>query len=134
MYADALLKPWLDAMRACLPGLELFDCHNHVGLRDPSGFTATLEELTESLALTGGRSVVMPAAEPDGYAAANRACAVAAAGEGSGLAAFTRVTPEDDPADMLADGLAHGARGLKLHPASDDFRLEDPRLDEVYRM
>ena len=34
---------------------------------------------------------------------------------------------------MLAEGLAAGACGVKLHGSSDEFELDDPRLDEVYR-
>ena len=134
MYADELLAPWLADLLAHFPGIELFDAHNHVGEHDPSGFTATLEELTGSLALTGGRSVVMPAAEPDGYDRANKTCAEAADGSGGRLTAFTRVTPDERPADMLEEGLGAGARGVKLHGSSDGFDLDDRRLDDVYRM
>ncbi|MFL6173228.1 MAG: amidohydrolase family protein [Marmoricola sp.] len=130
MYADHLLQPWFDQVLARTPGVELFDCHNHVGENDPSGFSATLTELETSLARTGGRGVVMPAAEPDGYARANATCAEAAR-RNPALVAFTRVVPAQEPASMLAEGLAHGARGVKLHPASDDFSLEDPRLEGV---
>lgn len=133
MYADELLRPWFAQAIERFPGLAIFDAHNHVGENDPSGFTATLEELEGSLAMTGGRSVVMPAAEPDGYREPNKGCAAAAA-RNDRLTAFTRLTPDDEPADLLADGLAAGARGVKLHGASDDFELEDPRLDEVYRV
>ncbi|HEY0905059.1 MAG TPA: amidohydrolase family protein [Marmoricola sp.] len=133
MYADELLRPWLGAMLPAVPGLALFDCHNHVGQNDPSGFTATLEELVGCLDLNGGRSVVMPTAEPHGYGRANADCAAAAAASGGRLTAFTRITPGEDPVDMLDQGLAAGARGVKLHGASDDFVLDDPRLREVYR-
>lgn len=133
MYADELLRPWFDQAVARFDGLALFDAHNHIGGHDPSGFTATLEELMGSLAMTGGRSVVMPAAEPGGYREPNKHCA-AVASRTDRLIAFTRVTPADDPADLLADGLAAGAAGVKLHGASDDFILEDPRLEVVYRI
>jgi predicted TIM-barrel fold metal-dependent hydrolase len=133
MYADELLHPWFEQAIERFPGIEVFDAHNHVGENDPSGFTATLPELEASVAMIGGRSVVMPAAEPDGYAEPNKQCAAAAA-RNSALTAFTRVTPDSNPADMLAEGLAAGARGVKLHGASDDFTLEDPRLEEVYRI
>jgi predicted TIM-barrel fold metal-dependent hydrolase len=133
MYADELLQPWLDRVVERVGGADLFDCHNHVGENDPSGFTATLAELEGSLALAHGRSVVMPAAEPGGYAAPNKSCAAAAEASDGVLTAFTRVTPDEDPVDMLAEGLAAGARGVKLHAASDEFALEDPRLEEVYR-
>jgi hypothetical protein len=133
MYADELLRPWFDQAVERFTGLEVYDAHNHVGQNDPSGFTATLDELEDSLAMIRGRSIVMPAAEPDGYREPNKRCTTAA-GRTARLTAFTRVTPDDDPADLLADGLAAGARGVKLHGSSDDFTLEDPRLDEVYRI
>jgi len=133
MYADELLRPWFDQAVGRFSGLALFDAHNHVGENDPSGFTATMGELEGSLAITGGRSVVMPAAEPDGYREPNKQCAAVAA-RNDRLIAFTRVTPDDDPVDLLSEGLAMGARGVKLHSASDDFALEDPRLEEVYRI
>ena len=131
MYADHLLQPWFEHAAALVPGLELFDCHNHIGENDPSGFTATLAELEESVARTRGRAVVIPGAEPDGYATANKTC-TAAARDNPALVAFTRVTPGQDPTSMLAEGLADGSRGVKLHPASDEFDLEDPRLEGVY--
>jgi hypothetical protein len=71
MYADELLRPWLDALRPHVPDLELFDCHTHVGVNDPSGFSATQEQLIASLELSGSRAAVFPLKEPDGYGEAN---------------------------------------------------------------
>ena len=133
MYADELLRPWFDHIARRLDITDLFDCHNHVGMNDPSGFTATVEELEGSLAMTRGRSVVMPAAEPDGYAEPNKQCAAWAARSRT-LTALARLTPTEHPADMLTEALASGARGVKLHGSSDEFDLEDPRLAEVYRI
>lgn len=128
MYADALLRPWLDALLAAWPDVRLFDAHTHVGEHDPSGITATVAELLESCRLAGSRAVVFPLSEPEGYAAANLRCARAAADSDGALVAFARVTPYDRPAELLDEALAAGARGLKLHPSSDDFDLDDPRL------
>ena len=134
MYADDLLVPWLDEVLGLVPDTDLFDCHNHVGERDPSGFSATRAELETSLSLMGGRSVVTPAADPTGYGEANKACAAATAESSGRLVAFTRVKPDDRPGDMLAEGLSTGARGVKLHGSSDGFDLDDPRLDAVYEI
>jgi len=133
VYADELLQPWLRRIVDRVPGVDLFDAHNHVGEQDPSGFSATLAELEGSLRIAGGRSVVMPLADPDGYAEPNKACATAAESSDGLLTAFTRLTPDEHPADMLDEGLGSGARGVKLHGSSDEFSLEDPRLEEVYR-
>ena len=133
MYADHLLKPWTDRILTDLPGAAVFDCHTHVGGHDPSGFTATVEELEQSVAITGGRAAVFSMAEPEGYADANRRCTDAADSSGGRLVALTRLTPTQHPAEMLAEGLAAGARGVKLHGASDEFDLDDARLEPVYR-
>jgi hypothetical protein len=99
-----------------------------VGDNDPSGFTATVAELEDSLRSCGGRAVVFPLSEPDGYEKANLRCAAAAARSDGRLVAFARVAPGDRPRRLLEAALEAGAMGLKLHPSSDEFDLEDPRL------
>jgi hypothetical protein len=128
MYADHLLGPWLDRMLAEYPTVRIFDSHTHVGDNDPSGITATIEELAGAAELCGARAAVFPLSEPDGYARANQRCAEAAARSDGRLVAFVRVTPAARPEDLLAEGLEAGARGLKLHPSSDEFSIDDPRL------
>jgi uncharacterized protein len=128
MYADHLLRPWLEAMLAQHPTVRIFDAHTHVGQNDPSGFSATVAELEDSLRACHGRAVVFPLAEPEGYEEANLRCASAAHGSDGRLVAFARVTPQDRPHELLESALAVGARGLKLHPSSDEFALDDPRL------
>jgi uncharacterized protein len=130
MYADHLLHPWLDVMVAEHRGVRIFDGHTHVGDHDPSGFTATIAELEESLRACDGRAAVFPLAEPDGYEKANLRCA-SAARTSDRLVAFARVTPHDRPRQLLESALEAGAQGLKLHPSSDEFDLDDPRLDEA---
>ncbi|HEV2796487.1 MAG TPA: amidohydrolase family protein, partial [Nocardioides sp.] len=131
MYADELLKPWLDALTSALPPMPLVDAHTHVGQHDPSGFAVELEQLTSSLELIDGRAVVFPLSEPEGYRQANLTCADAAASSDGRLTAFVRLTPDEDPAELFEQGLAAGAGGVKLHPASDEFAVDDPRLDGV---
>jgi uncharacterized protein len=132
MYADELLKPWLDALTDALPPMPLVDAHTHIGRHDPSGFAVDLEQLTGSLDLIGGRAVVFPLSEPAGYRQANLTCAEAAASSDGRLSAFVRLTPDQAPDDLLEEGLAAGVRGVKLHPASDEFAIDDPRLQDVY--
>jgi uncharacterized protein len=131
MYADELLVPWLDVLREEVPELEVYDAHTHVGTHDPSGFSATPDELLHSLALCDGRALVFPLTEPDGYREANRRTCELAASSGGRLAALARVTPTQDPVRLLTEALEAGARGVKLHLSSDDFRLDDPRLEGV---
>lgn len=129
MYADELLLPWLERVRDELPAGTLFDLHTHVGEHDPSGFTATTDELLASLVLADARAAVFPLAEPAGYRTANLACADAAAQSDGRLVCFARTTPEEVAAGALEEALDAGARGIKLHLSSDGFRLDDTRLE-----
>src|SRR4051794_26459823 len=129
MDADHLLKPWLDRLLEELPGAPIFDAHTHIGEHDPSGFSATLDQLLGALEICDGRAAVFPLAEPAGYRAANLVCAEAATDHPERLVAFARVTPEDHPSQLLEEALSAGARGVKLHLSSDDFALADPRLE-----
>jgi len=131
MYADHLLEPWIRHAVADLPGLEIFDDHTHVGTHDPSGFSATMTELREGLALVDGRAAVFPMAEPEGYRDASVACAAAAADSDGTLVSFARITPHEEPDKLLHEALEAGARGVKLHLSSDEFELDDPRLEGV---
>jgi hypothetical protein len=134
MYADDLLQPWLNRMLEEYPGVRLYDSHTHVGDNDPSGMSATFDELEAALRLCDARGAVFPLSEPDGYEESNRRCVEAAARSGGRFIAFVRVTPDERPVTLLAEGLEAGARGLKLHPASDSFSLADPRLADTWAM
>jgi hypothetical protein len=134
VYADEVLKPWLDVLRPLVPDLKLFDCHTHIGMNDPSGFSVTREQLLESLELVGSRAAVFPLKEPDGYEEANLR-AIGLAGEhAETLVAFCRIDPADRPLELAQRAIAAGARGIKLHPDAEEFDIGDPRLDGVYHL
>jgi hypothetical protein len=132
MYADELLKPWLDVLCPEVPGLELFDCHTHIGVNDPSGFSVTREQLLESLRLAGSRAAVFPLKEPEGYEEANQRAIQLSEEHADELVAFCRIDPADRPMDLAEAAIASGARGIKLHPDGEEFDIGDPRLDDVY--
>lgn len=134
MYADEVLKPWFEAAQAAIPGLDLFDCHTHVGINDPSGFTATAEQLLGSLELSGGRAAVFPLKEPRGYEEPNhRVLQLAEESEGR-LVAFCRIDPADRPGELCRQAVEAGSKGIKLHPAGEEFDIGDSRLEEVYEL
>ena len=134
VYADHLLLPWHEAVMEQLPGIELFDAHTHTGFNDPDGFSCSAEQLVEGLELAHARAVIFTMQEPDGYPPANdRVIDEAAASDGR-LVAFCRLDPADDPLAEAERALARGARGIKLHPRAEQFRLADERLDSVYAL
>ena len=134
VYADQVLQPWLEAALALVPGAELFDAHTHTGSNDPDGFRATAGELIDGLDIAGARAVVFTTQEPDGYPAANdRIIAEAEASEGK-LVPFCRLDPADDPLPEAERALGRGAKGIKLHPRAEEFRLDDERLEPVFAL
>ena len=134
MYADDYLRPWHDAAVALIPGLELFDAHTHTGENDPDGIRCTADELLEGLELAGARAVVFTTQEPDGYSAANDRVIDEAERSGGRLVPFCRLDPADDPLREAERALARGARGIKLHPRAEQFRLDHERLEPVFAL
>lgn len=134
MYADEILLPWLRAALELVPGAELFDAHTHTGSNDPDGYKATAEQLVAGLDLAGARAVVFTSQEPEGYPPANdRVIAEAEVSEGK-LVPFCRVDPAADPLGEAERSLERGAKGIKLHPRAESFRLDDSRLEPLFAM
>jgi uncharacterized protein len=132
MYSDDLIAPWLDAALTPLPPLHLFDAHTHVGVEDPSGFSGLLSELSESLDRAAAAAAVFPLKEPGGYQEPNRRLIDAAAESDGALVAFARLDPAHSPLPEAESCVEAGARGLKLHPAGEEFDLGDSRLEDVF--
>jgi predicted TIM-barrel fold metal-dependent hydrolase len=134
VYADQVLRPWLDAARALVPGVALFDAHTHTGSNDPDGFKCTHEELIAGLDVADARAVVFTTQEPDGYREANDRIIAEAEASGGKLVPFCRVDPAAEPLAEAERALGAGARGIKLHPRAERFRLADERLEPVFAL
>jgi hypothetical protein len=133
VYADDLLRPWHDALIASLPPIDSFDAHTHTGSNDPDGFRSSPEELLEALGSIGARAAVFTMHEPDGYPAANDRVLAEAAASGGVLVPFCRLDPHaGDPAAEAERCLDAGARGIKLHPRAEQFRLEEPETEPIF--
>jgi predicted TIM-barrel fold metal-dependent hydrolase len=134
----AIFDPRLEALyrdgREVLgDGVEWFDAHTHIGQNDPDGRKATPEEIIAGLDQAGHqRALVFAMHEPDGYAPANDAVLRASAESGGRLLPLARVSPHHEDAVREAERcLEAGARGLKLHPRSDEFGLPHPAVEQV---
>lgn len=114
-------------------GAAWFDAHTHIGHNDPDGYTADPEDLLEALDVAGQRrALVFPMHEPDGYTEANDRVLEACRASGGRLEALVRVDPDRPGAvEEARRGLDAGARGVKLHPRSDDFGLPHPVVEEI---
>src|SRR3954452_20605399 len=143
---DDVVVPLLESARAVLPAdTRWTDAHTHTGFNDPDGITGSAEELLAGLDRAGvARAVVFTTAEPAGYPPANDRVLAEARASGGGVVGFVRGGPHaagpDAPTSRGAPtppaplteprrGFAAGARGIKLHPRSDDFALPPPEVE-----
>jgi predicted TIM-barrel fold metal-dependent hydrolase len=111
-------------------GVAVFDVHSHTGV-DIDGSTRTCEEQVEALAEIGGRSVIFPFCVTGGYEAENRRVVEESRSHPDTLVPFARLDPRVATAADAADALAAGARGFKLHPRAEDFRLDHPGVEAI---
>lgn len=133
MYADDLLRPWHDALVSSLPPIPSFDAHTHTGSNDPDGFKCSADELLAALGEIGSRAAVFTMHEPGGYPEANDRILGEAAASNGVLVPFCRLDPHSsDPAGEAERCLDLGARGIKLHPRAEQFRLEEPETEPIF--
>ena len=84
------------------------------------------------IAAVGGRSVIFPLCVEGGYEAENRRVIEEAGAHAGVLVPFARIDPRVSGGAETAAALAAGARGIKLHPRGEDFRLEHPNVDGIF--
>ncbi|HVY97464.1 MAG TPA: amidohydrolase family protein [Solirubrobacterales bacterium] len=111
-------------------GLSHFDSHAHTGA-DLDGTVRTIEEHARDTEVLGGRSVVFPLHVDDGYAKENRRVVAECAARPDLFVPFARLDPRVSAAADAVDALSGGARGFKLHPRSEGFRLDHPNVAEI---
>jgi predicted TIM-barrel fold metal-dependent hydrolase len=136
--ARRLLSGYEQELRSVIPeGAELFDAHVHVG-RDIDGFVAPYDELMSFLGRYGvGRAFAFCMDEPDrepAFRAANDRTLAAAERSGGVLIPFVRLDLAEEPIEEATRCLDLGARGIKLHPRSQGFLLNDERLAPVFAL
>jgi uncharacterized protein len=111
-------------------GIAPFDIHAHTGT-DIDGTGRSCGEHVEALAAIGGRSVIFPLCVTGGYERENRRVVEECARHEGTLVPFARLDPRTSAAADAEAALVAGARGFKLHPRAEDFRLEHPGVDAI---
>jgi uncharacterized protein len=119
-------RRWLSALEVETGPLALFDAHTHFGRNDPDGYRQEPGRLVESMEAAGARAVAIPMFEPSGYRAANDEGRGIEAGSDGRIVHYCRVDPHDGALDEATRCLDLGAHGIKLHPRSDQFKMDDP--------
>jgi predicted TIM-barrel fold metal-dependent hydrolase len=108
----------------------IFDVHSHTGI-DVDGTSRECEEQVEALSPLGGRSAIFPLCVAGGYAAENRRVIAECERHSGTLVPFARLDPRSEGAAEAAAALAAGAKGFKLHPRAEDFRLEHSAVEAI---
>ena len=136
--ADELVASYRAELTTGIPEeAEIFDAHVHCG-RDIDGFESPLEELTAFLRASGAsRAFCFCLDEPDRHpafrAANDRTLDAAARSEGL-LIPFVRLDLTTEPLEEAVRCLDRGSRGIKLHPRSQSFLLNDDRLEPIFAL
>jgi hypothetical protein len=120
----------IEAELASLDGVAPFDCHAHTG-EDVDGSSRSCEDHLAGLAPIDGRSVIFSFCVEGGYEAENRRVVEECRRHPERLVPFARLDPRGIARPEAAGALAAGARGFKLHPRAEDFRLDDPGVEAI---
>lgn len=123
------IRTELDALGA--NGIQPFDVHAHTGA-DVDGTTRSSLEHVDDLEAIGGRSVIFPLCVTTGYEAENRRVVEECGRHPEHLVPFARLDPRVSAGSDATEALAIGARGFKLHPRSESFRLDHPGVDAIF--
>ncbi len=129
MSVRAAIRAELGALGAA--GVRPFDVHSHTGL-DLDGSARSAEEQVSALEPLDGRSVIFPLCVADGYGPENRRVIAECRRHPERLVPFARLDPKVSGAPAAAAALGAGARGFKLHPRGEDFRLDHPNVDAIF--
>ncbi len=120
----------IEAELATLGALRPFDAHAHTGA-DIDGSARSCEQHVAALEAVDGRSVIFPFCVSDGYEVENRRVIEECGRYPGQLVPFARMDPRVTSPDDAARALASGARGFKLHPRAENFRLDDPGVEAI---
>lgn len=112
-------------------GARPFDVHAHTGA-DIDGSSRSSTEHVGDLEAIGGRSVIFPLCVRGGYEKENRRVLEECRDAPGVLVPFARLDPKLDGVGTEAtEALAAGARGIKLHPRAEGFRLDHPGVQAI---
>jgi uncharacterized protein len=131
-----LLAKQAEEIGRLLPeGAEVVDAHTHLGL-DEDGRSYSLEQHLADMARNNiSRACVFALNEPDREPAYRRPNdrILKWAGEADGkLIPYVRLSLAEQPLAEAERCVDLGARGIKLHPRAQAFRVNDPRLEDVF--
>ena len=136
--ARTIVEAYDAELRVELPeNVHLFDAHTHLG-HDIDGMSGGYEELTAMLDRHGfAGAFVFCMDEHDrvpAFCVPNDRTLAHAERSGGRLVPFVRLDLTERPLEEAKRALDLGARGIKLHPRSQAFALDDERLGPIFAL
>jgi uncharacterized protein len=137
LTSGAMAPVWEWIERRVSSGVEIFDAHAHIGA-DVDGRTMTAEGMSERMRAAGvARSIVFPLNDPnafDDYSGPNDVIWTAYEEHPRQFVPFFRLNPHREYEKEFERCIERGFRGLKLHPVSQRFELDDERVVRLFGM
>ena len=137
LTSGAMAEVWAWARGRIPPNVEVFDAHAHIGA-DVDGRTMTAEGMRERMLAAGvTKSIVFPLNDPnarDDYSGPNDVVWKAHEDHPGFFVPFFRLNPHRDYEREFERCAGRGFLGLKLHPVSQQFELDDERVVRLLGM
>jgi predicted TIM-barrel fold metal-dependent hydrolase len=137
LTSGAMASVWSWVREKIPAGVEVFDAHAHIGA-DVDGRTVTADEMRDLMdAADVRRTIVFPLNDPnarDDYSGPNDVVWNAYEEYPSSFVPFFRLNPHLDYDREFARCVERGFMGLKLHPVSQKFELDDPNVVRLLGM
>lgn len=137
LTSGAMAETWSWVCERIPPGTAIFDAHAHIGV-DVDGRRMTAGGLKSRMQAAGvERSIVFPLNDPnarDDFSGPNDALWESYKEYPDAFVPFFRLNPHRPYEAEFARCLERGFRGLKLHPVSQKFELDDPKVVELLGM
>jgi uncharacterized protein len=137
LTAGAMAGPWEWVQKKIPSGTRVFDAHAHIGA-DLDGRSMSAEGMKARLeAANVSRSIVFPLNDPnahDDYSGPNDIVWTAYEEHPETFVPFFRLNPHKNYEAEFDRCVSRGFEGLKLHPVSQEFELDDERVVGLFEM
>ncbi|MDQ3841328.1 MAG: amidohydrolase family protein [Actinomycetota bacterium] len=137
LTTGAMAGPWEWVQKKIPTGTSVFDAHAHIGA-DLDGRTMTADGMKARLESAGvSQSIVFPLNDPnarDDYSKPNDIVWTAYEEYPDAFVPFFRLNPHKNYDTEFERCVDRGFNGLKLHPISQEFELDDKRVVRLFEM
>ena len=137
LTSGAMAGPWEWVQSKIPAGTQVFDVHTHIGV-DVDGRTMTAAGMRARMeAANVDRSIIFPLNDPnahDDYSGPNDVVWSAYEEHPGSFVPFFRLNPHKNYEREFTRCVERGFGGLKLHPVSQEFELDDERVVRLFEL